>query len=75
METSYLHTFMAVLESGSMSEAARSLDLSPAAVAQQMRVLEREFGLPLLRRAGRTVAPTEARPPAGRPGAGRCSPS
>ena len=60
METSYLHTFMAVLESGSMSEAARSLDLSPAAVAQQMRVLEREFGLPLLRRAGRTVAPTEA---------------
>jgi DNA-binding transcriptional LysR family regulator len=60
METSYLRTFMAVLESGSMSEAARRLDLTPAAVAQQMRVLEREFGVPLLRRAGRTVAPTEA---------------
>lgn len=60
METGYLHAFMVVLESGSMSEAARRLDLTPAAVAQQMKVLEREFGVPLLRRAGRTVAPTEA---------------
>jgi DNA-binding transcriptional LysR family regulator len=60
METSYLHAFLVVLESGSMSEAARRLDLTAAAVAQQMRVLERELGAPLLRRAGRTVAPTEA---------------
>lgn len=59
METNYLRTFMVVLESGSMSEAARRLDLTPAAVAQQMRVLERDFGVPLLRRAGRTVSPTE----------------
>lgn len=60
METQYLNTFLMVLEVGSMSEAARRLDLTPAAVAQQMRVLEREFGVPLLRRAGRTVSPTEA---------------
>jgi DNA-binding transcriptional LysR family regulator len=60
METSYLRAFMVVLESGSMSEAARRLDVTPAAVQQQMRVLEREFGVPLLRRAGRTVVPTEA---------------
>ncbi len=60
METAYLTSFLAVLDAGSMSEAARRLDLSPAAVAQQMRVLEREFGVPLLRRAGRTVRPTEA---------------
>ena len=59
METNYLRTFMVVLESGSMSEAARRLDLTPAAVAQQMRVLEREFGVPLLRRSGRTVSQTE----------------
>ena len=59
METNYLRTFMVVLESGSMSEAARRLDLTPAAVAQQMRVLERDFGVPLLRRSGRTVSPTE----------------
>src|SRR3954466_3983270 len=60
METGYLRAFMVVLESGSMSEAARRLDLTPAPVAQKMKVLEREFGVPLLRRAGRTVAPTEA---------------
>jgi DNA-binding transcriptional LysR family regulator len=59
METNYLRTFMVVLESGSMSEAARRLDLTPAAVAQQMRVLERDFGVPLLRRSGRTVSQTE----------------
>ena len=59
METNYLRSFMVVLESGSMSEAARRLDLTPAAVAQQMRVLERELGVPLLRRSGRTVSPTE----------------
>lgn len=59
METNYLRTFMVVLEAGSMSEAARRLDLTAAAVAQQMRVLERDFGVPLLRRSGRTVSPTE----------------
>jgi DNA-binding transcriptional LysR family regulator len=60
METNYLRTFTMVLESGSMSEAARRLDLSAAAVAQQMAVLERDLGVPLLRRSGRTVSPTEA---------------
>lgn len=60
METAYLHSFLLVVESGSMSEAARRLDLTPAAVAQQLRVLERELGAPLLARAGRTVQPTEA---------------
>lgn len=59
METNYLRTFLVVVESGSMSEAARRLDLTATAVAQQMRVLERELGVPLLRRSGRTVSPTE----------------
>ncbi|WPH19312.1 LysR family transcriptional regulator [Variovorax paradoxus] len=60
METAYLQSFLLVVESGSMSEAARRLDLTPAAVAQQVRTLERELGAPLLARAGRTVQPTEA---------------
>ncbi|SCX73643.1 LysR family transcriptional regulator [Variovorax sp. EL159] len=60
METAYLHSFLLVVESGSMSEAARRLDLTPAAVAQQIRTLERELNAPLLARAGRTVQPTEA---------------
>lgn len=60
METNYLRTFVWVVEAGSMSEAARRLEITPAAVAQQLRVLEGELGAPLLRRAGRTVSPTEA---------------
>lgn len=60
METAYLHSFLLVVESGSMSEAARRLNLTPAAVAQQIRALERELGAGLLARAGRTVQPTAA---------------
>ena len=60
METSYLENFLLVVETGSMAEAARRLNLTAAAVAQQIRILEREFNTPLLARAGRTVLPTPA---------------
>jgi len=60
METAYLQSFLLVVDCGSMSEAARRLDLTPAAVAQQIRTLERELHVPLLARAGRTVQPTPA---------------
>src|SRR6218665_839555 len=60
METNYLRSFLLVVESGSMSEAARRLARTPAAVAQQMRALERELHASLLARSGRTVQPTEA---------------
>lgn len=60
METSYLRAFLLVVESGSMSEAARRLEITPAAVAHQLKLLEGELGTRLLARAGRTVAPTEA---------------
>lgn len=60
METQYLRSFLLVTETGSLAEAARRLHLTAAAVAQQMRTLEREFGAELLARAGRTVAPTPA---------------
>lgn len=60
MDMVFLRNFLCVVERGSMSEAARQLDLSPAAVAQQMRRLERDLGMPLLVRTGRTVQPTPA---------------
>ena len=60
METQFLHTFVAVVDHGSMAAAARVLNITPAAVAQQIRTLERELHAPLLARAGRTVQPTEA---------------
>lgn len=60
METSYLTSFLLVVETGSMAEAARRLHITAAAVAQQMRTLEKEYATPLLARAGRTVVPTPA---------------
>ena len=42
-----------------MAAAARSLNLSASAVAQQLRVLERELDAPLLIRVGRTVQITD----------------
>lgn len=59
METQFLNTFVAVVDRGSMAAAARSLHITPAAVAQQIRTLERELGAPLIARAGRTVSVTE----------------
>lgn len=59
METQFLHTFVTVVDQGSMAAAARVLNITPAAVAQQIRTLEREIGAPLIARVGRTVAVTE----------------
>ncbi len=42
-----------------MAAAARLLNITPAAVAQQIRTLERGIGAPLIARAGRTVSVTE----------------
>lgn len=60
METQFLATFVAVVDHGSMAAAARLLNITPAAVAQQIRTLEREIGTLLIARAGRTVSVTEA---------------
>jgi DNA-binding transcriptional LysR family regulator len=60
VDTQFLRTFVTVADRGSMAAAARDLDISPAAVAQQLRTLERELGTVLLARAGRTVTLTEA---------------
>src|SRR5580765_1715368 len=59
MDTQFLNTFVNVVERGSMAAAARVLDITPAAVAQQIRTLEREFGVTLIARVGRTVSVTE----------------
>jgi DNA-binding transcriptional LysR family regulator len=59
MDTQFLNTFVAVVDQGSMAAAARLLNITPAAVAQQIHTLEREIGAPLIARAGRTVCVTE----------------
>ncbi|KAA1006864.1 LysR family transcriptional regulator [Paraburkholderia panacisoli] len=60
MDLDFLRNLLLVVDSGSMAEAARRVGVTPAAVAQQMQALERELGVSLFVRAGRTVIPTEA---------------
>jgi DNA-binding transcriptional LysR family regulator len=60
MDTRYLQSFVAVAELGSMAEAARQLDLTPAAIAARVKALEEDIGLALVKRSGRSVRPTEA---------------
>lgn len=60
MDTQFLQSFVMVVDCGSMAEAARRLDLTPAAVAARVKSLEESMGTTLVRRAGRTVKPTEA---------------
>lgn len=60
MNLEFLHSFVTVLDAGSLAEAARRLDLTPAAVAARLRALEADLGTALVQRAGRSVRPTEA---------------
>ena len=60
MDMRFLESFVTVVESGSIADAARRLDLAPTTVAQQIRALEADLGSRLLMRAGRTVKPTVA---------------
>ncbi len=55
-----LAVFATVVEAGSMSEAARRLGMSPSAVSQTVRALERQGGVTLLHRSTRKLALTEA---------------
>jgi DNA-binding transcriptional LysR family regulator len=55
-----LQVLKAVVDTGSVSAAATSLNYTPSAVSQQVTALERETGTALLERAGRGVRPTDA---------------
>ncbi len=57
---SMLRAFDATAQAGSFAEAGRALNVTHAAVTQAVRALEAELGVTLVRRAGRTVALTEA---------------
>lgn len=58
MDTRFLNSFVAVVESGSIAGAARRLNLAPTTITQQMKALEADIGCELLMRVGRTVKPT-----------------
>lgn len=60
METRYLRSLLAVVDSGSIAEAARTEHLTAAAIGQRVQVLERELGFALLSRSGHAARPTPA---------------
>ena len=55
-----LRTFLAAVEAGSISKAARMLNLTQPAASQQLRELERAVGVRLLDRARGRLMPTAA---------------
>jgi LysR family nitrogen assimilation transcriptional regulator len=60
MDTRHLHTFVAVAESGSISEAARRLHIAQPALSRQIRALEADLSIELLARSGKGVTLTPA---------------
>src|SRR5246500_5392387 len=59
-EFAELKAFAAVVERASFTQAADHLGLSPSALSQTVRHLEARFGVRLLNRTTRSVAPTAA---------------
>jgi len=55
-----LRAFEAAARLGGFSAAARSLNVTPAAIAHHVRALEEQFETPLVERAGRGIAVTPA---------------
>jgi DNA-binding transcriptional LysR family regulator len=60
MDIRQLESFLSVIESPTMSHAAKSLHLSTGAVSLQLRSLSNELKVQLFVRSGRTLAPTPA---------------
>ena len=58
MDTSFLLSFIEVIEKGSIADVARDCGLTPAAVNQRIKKVEEELGCKLVVRSGRTVKPT-----------------
>ena len=60
MKLSQLHNFITVVESGTVRQAAKHLNLSQSSVTKSIQQLEEMLGVELLRRSSLGVTPTEA---------------
>src|SRR6478736_1422047 len=56
----HLRYFWIIATEGSMSRAARRLNVSPSSLSVQIKALEEQLGQPLFERIGRTLQLTEA---------------
>lgn len=59
MEFRHLQSFTAATEQQSFTKAAKAVSLTQAAISQHVAALERELGVSLFRRTGRSVVSTE----------------
>ncbi|WP_428522700.1 LysR family transcriptional regulator [Roseibium sp.] len=60
MDTRFLESLLAVVETGSIAAAARQQGLTAAAISQRIKVLETELNCALLVRSAKRVKPTAA---------------
>src|SRR5512142_2900976 len=60
MELRQIEYVLAVVDEGGFTRAARALRVTQPSLSQGIRTLERELGVDLFRRLGRTVALTSA---------------
>jgi LysR family nitrogen assimilation transcriptional regulator len=60
MDLKHLESFIRIVEFGSLTRAAATLDVSQSLLSRQVRQLEIELGAHLLKRNGRGVTPTDA---------------
>jgi len=59
MNTSYLRTFIEVINLKNISKAAEKLFVTQPAVSKQLQLLEKDFGSELFKKSGREIIPTE----------------
>ena len=60
MDVERLRLLRELAERGTVHAAARAMSLTPSAVSQQLKILQREAGVPLLEPDGRRVRLTDA---------------
>ncbi len=60
VELSTLRVFLAAAEEKNFSQAAKRLHMSQSAVSQNVQAIEREYGVELFLRRGRSVELSEA---------------
>src|ERR671921_1193828 len=60
VEVAHLAVLRELAERGSVTAVARAMRLSPSAVSQQLKVLQRRLGVVLVERVGRGVRLTDA---------------
>lgn len=60
MDTRFLKTLLNVIETGSISQTARRMNITPSAVVQRVKALEDEIGHALLQRSGHTMRASPA---------------